>query len=85
VKYGSGEGFVDKYLENLSTKTRDGVGIPSETEQLGGHVVTHFNIPVTAEGYTNTDGPTVVIAFVVFGSPPATVEDALTHTLDNLG
>jgi hypothetical protein len=67
------------YLGNLSAQTRDGVGVPSETEELGGHVVRHFNIPPAA------DGPTVVIAYVAPGSPPATVEDALTQILDNVG
>lgn len=84
LKSGSGEDFVDKYLEDLSAQTREGVGLPSYTEQLGGHVVTHFNIPLTAEGYASTEGPTVSIAYVAFGSPPATVEDALTQILDNL-
>jgi hypothetical protein len=27
--------FVHKYLENLSAKTRDGVGLPSESQRLG--------------------------------------------------
>jgi hypothetical protein len=83
-KSGDGDVFVHKYLENLSTKTRDGVGLPSDTEQLDGHVVTHFNIPLTAEGYAYADGPTVVIAYVAPGSPPATVDDALTEILGNL-
>ena len=41
--------------------------------------MTHFNIPLTVEGYVYADGPTVVVAYVAFGSPPATVEDALTE------
>jgi hypothetical protein len=85
LKSGSGDAFVHEYLVNMSTKTRDGVGIPSEPEQVGGHVVAHFNIPLTAEGYAYANGPTVVIAYVVPGSPPATVEDALTEILGNLG
>jgi hypothetical protein len=47
-------------------------------------VVTHLNVPLTAEGFAYTDGPTVVIAYVMFGSPRSTVEDALTHILDNV-
>jgi hypothetical protein len=85
LKSGNGDAFVHNYLEKLSAQTRDGVGLPSETQQLGEHVVTHFNIPLTADGYTYANGPTVAIAFVAFGSPPATVEDALTRILDNLG
>ena len=78
---GGGDAFVHKYLENLSTKTRDGVGLPSDTERLGGRTVTHFNVPLTSEGYAYANGPTVVIAYVAPGSPPATV----TEILGNLG
>jgi hypothetical protein len=45
----------------------------------------HFNIPLVTDGYLYADGPTVAIAYVAAGAPPATVEDALTHILDNLG
>ena len=84
LESGSGDAFVDTYLRKLSAQTRDGVGVPSETEELGGHVVKHFNIPLVTDGYVYADGPTVVVAYVAFGSPPATVEDALTEILDNL-
>ena len=70
LKSGSGDAFVHKYLGDLADKTRDGVGVPSYTEQVGAQVVTHFNVPLTAEGYAYADGPTV--------------EDGLTHILDNL-
>jgi hypothetical protein len=40
---------------------------------------------LTAEGYAHADGPTIVIAYVAAGSPPATVEDALTEILANVG
>jgi hypothetical protein len=85
LKSGNGDAFIRTYLRNLSGQTRDGVGVPSETEELGGHVVTHFNVPLTAEGYAHADGPTIVIAYVAPGSPPATVEDALTEILANVG
>jgi hypothetical protein len=85
LKSGSGDAFIHLYLGKLSTQTRDGVGVPSETEELGGHVVRHFNMPLVTDGYLYADGPTVVIAHVAFGSPPATVEDALTAILNNLG
>jgi hypothetical protein len=85
LKSGSGDAFIRTYLRNLSGETRDGVGVAGETEELGGHVVTHFNIPLTAEGYANADGPTIVIAYVAAGSPPATVENALTEILANVG
>jgi hypothetical protein len=84
VKSGDGDAFIHEYLENLSAQTRDGVGLPSEPQQLGEDVVTHFNIPLTAEGYTYATGPKVVIAYVTAGSPPATVEDGLTKILANL-
>jgi hypothetical protein len=80
----SGDAFIRTYLGNLSAQTGDGVGVPSETEELGGHVVRHFNIPLVTDGYVYANGPTAVIAYVAFGSPPATVEDALTKVLDNL-
>lgn len=85
VKSGSGDTFMHTYLGNLSAQTRDGVGVPSETEELGGHVVRHFNIPLATAGYLYADGSTVVVAYVAPGSPPATVEDALTQILDNVG
>ena len=47
--------------------------------------MTHFNIPLAADEYAYADGPTVVIAYVAPGSPPATVEDALTEILGNRG
>jgi hypothetical protein len=84
LKSGSGDAVTRTYLGNLSARTRDGVGVPSETEEVGGHAVRHFNIPLVTDGYVYADGPTVVIAYVAFGSPPATVEDALTEILDNL-
>jgi hypothetical protein len=56
------DAFVREYLENVSAKSRDGVGLPSHTEQLGGHAVTRFNIPLTIDGYVDADGPTVVVA-----------------------
>ncbi len=85
LKSGNGEAFIHTYLGNLSAETRDGVGVPSETEELGGHDVRHFTIPLTTDGYVYADGPTVVVAYVAPGSPPATVEDALTEILANLG
>ena len=71
---GEGDALVGKYLGQL----------PGSTEQLGRHTVTHFNVPMTAEGYAYAAGRRVLIAYVEFGSPPATVEDALTSILDNL-
>jgi hypothetical protein len=85
LKSGSGDAFIRTYLGNLSAQTRDGVGVPSETEELGGHVVRHFNNPLVTDGYVYADGRMVAIAYVAFGSPPATVEHALTEILDNLG
>ena len=84
VKSGNGDAFVHTYLEKLSAQTRDGVGLPSEPQLLGDDVVTHFNVPLAAEGYAYAAGPTVVIAYVALGSPPATVEDGLTKILANL-
>jgi len=69
VKSGNGDAFVHTYLEKLSAQTR---------------VVTHFNVPLAAEGYASAAGSTVVIAYVALGSPPATVEDGLTKILANL-
>ena len=69
VKSGNGDAFVHTYLEKLSARIR---------------VVTHFNVPLAAEGYAYAAGPTVVIAYVALGSPPATVEDGLTKILANL-
>jgi hypothetical protein len=45
----------------------------------------HFNIPLVTDGYLYPDGPTVVVAYITAGAPPATVEHALTEILDNLG
>jgi hypothetical protein len=67
---GSGDTFTRTYLGNLSAQTRDGVGVPSTS--------------TVRWSPTGTSAPTVVIAYVAFGSPPATVEDALTEILDNL-
>lgn len=83
LKSGSGDAFIHTCLGNLSAQIRDGVGVPSETEELGGHDVSHFNIPLVTDGYVYADGPTVVVAYVAPGSPPATVEDALTQILAN--
>jgi hypothetical protein len=73
VKSGDGDAFVHRYLANRS----------AQTQQLGEDVVTHFNAPLT-DGYAYSAGPTVVIAYVALGSPPATVEDGLTKILANL-
>jgi hypothetical protein len=85
LKSGSGDAFIRKYLGNLSAQTRDGVGVPNETEELGGHIVRHFDIVLVTDGYVYADGQRVVIAYIAFGSPPATVEHTLTDILDNLG
>jgi hypothetical protein len=61
-----------------------GVGVPSEPAEVGGHVLTHFNIPLQTDGYAYANGSTVVIAYVAAGAPPATVEAALTEILGNL-
>ena len=39
---------------------------------------------MTAEGYTYAAGRRVLTAYVEFGSPPATAEDARINILDNL-
>ena len=85
LKSGSGDAFIHTYLGNLSAQTRDGIGVPSETEELGGHVMRHFNLPLATNAYLYADGSTVVVAHVAPGSPPATVEDAFTEILANLG
>jgi len=85
LKSGSGDAFIHTYLGNLSAQTRDGIGVPSETEELGVHAVRHFNIPLVTDGYLYADGPTVVITYVAAGAPPATVDEALTEILNNLG
>ncbi len=84
-KSGSGHDFVLNYLGELNDQAGPGVGVPSETEELGGHGVRHFNIPLATDGYLYADGPTVLVAYVDAGAPPATVEDAVTRILDNLG
>jgi hypothetical protein len=77
------EEFVGNYLGALSAQTPAGVGVPSEPEQLGGHGVTHFNIPLVTDGYAYAMGSTVVIAYVASGSPPETIEDGFIKVLDN--
>jgi hypothetical protein len=84
LKSGSGEAFIRIYVGDLSNQTPVGVGAPSEPAEVGGHVLTHFNIPLQADGYAYADGPTVVIAYVGAGAPPATVEAALTEILGNV-
>jgi len=84
LKSGSGDAFVRKYLGDLADKTRDGVGVPSETEELGRHVVRHFNIPLATDGYVYADGLTVAIAYVTPGSRRRP-SNRLTEILDNLG
>ena len=73
LKSGSGDKFVYEHPGNLSAQTREGVGVPNETEELGGHVVTHFNIPLATGGYVYADGHTVVIAYVTHESQSTTV------------
>ena len=84
LKSGVGDRFVRDYLGHLAEQVPPGVGVPSEPVELDEHLARHFNIPLVTDGYTYADGPTVVIAYVVSGSPPATVEDALTKILDNV-
>ena len=83
LKSANGDGFIRTYISALADQAPEGVGVPSEDQQLGEYVLTHFNVPLTAEGYAYADGPAVVIAYVAPGSPPATVDDALTKILDN--
>jgi hypothetical protein len=85
LKSGSGHDFILTYLAKLADQAGPGVGVPSETEEFGAHAARHFNIPLVTDGYLYADGPTVVVAYVATGAPPATVEDALAKILDNLG
>jgi hypothetical protein len=84
LKSASGETFVREYIGHLAEQTPPGVGVPSEPVQLGEHAATHFNIPLYADGYTYSDNSTVLVAYVMAGAAPATVEDALTKILDKL-
>lgn len=84
LKSGNADAFLSNYIGDLSEQQPEGVGVPSEDQRLGEYVVTHFNIPLTTEGYGYADGPTVVIAYLAPGSPPATVDDALTKILHNV-
>jgi hypothetical protein len=81
-KSGDGDAYVRDYVSTLADRTPQGVGVSSEPQQVSEHVVTHFNVPLRAEGYAYADGPSVVIAYVAAGAPPATVEDAVTKILD---
>ena len=72
------------YPTRIKAATLAAVLVAARAACGSGHTVTHFNIPLTSEGYTYANGLTVVIAYVAPGSPPATVEDALTEILDNL-
>lgn len=85
LKSGSGHDFALTYLRKLVDQADPSVGVPSETEQFGEHAARHFNIPLVTDGYLYADGPTVVVAYVAAGAPPATVEDAVTELLDNVG
>jgi hypothetical protein len=85
LKSGSGHDFILTYLGKLADQIRPRVGVPTEIEELGGHAMRHFNIPLVTDGYLYPDGPTVVVAYITAGAPPATVEHALTEILDNLG
>lgn len=84
VKSGDADAFLSNYIGDLSEQQPEGGGVPSEKQELGEHLVTHFNVPLSAEGYAYTSGPTVVIAYVTSGSPPATVDDGLTKIIDKL-
>lgn len=84
VKSGNADAFLSNYVADLSEQQPEGGAVPSEKQQLGEHLVTHFNVPLSAEGYAYTSGPTVVIAYIASGSPPATVDDALTKIIDEL-
>jgi hypothetical protein len=84
LKSDSGHDFVLTYLRQLNDQANPGVGVPSEIEEFGGRAVRHFNIPLASDGYLYADGPTVLVAYVQEGAPPATVEDAVTEILDNL-
>jgi hypothetical protein len=82
LKSGSGDAFIHTYVG--TNQTREDVGVPSEPAEIGGHLVTHFNIPLQTDGYAYADGQTVVIAYVVPVPPPATVEAALSAILGNV-
>ena len=79
LKNGSGDPFIRTYVGNLSNQTPVGVGVPNEPAEIGGQVLTHFNTPLQTDGYAHANGPTVVIAYVAAGAPPATVEATLTE------
>jgi hypothetical protein len=84
LKNGDADPFLRTYVGKLSNQAPVGVGVPSEPAEVGGHLLTHFNIPLHTDGYAYAEGPTVVIAYVATGAPPATVEAALAEILDNM-
>ena len=73
------DAFVHEYLKELVREVSRRSRAAGHTEQRAGHAVTNFNIPLTVEGYVYAAGPTVVVASVAPGPPPAAAEDALTE------
>jgi hypothetical protein len=72
-----------------NTQRRDDKNLPRPTSDAVDCALLQANQvdenALTSEGYTYANGPTVLIAYVAPGSPPATVENALIDILDNLG
>ncbi|MDT5225303.1 MAG: hypothetical protein QOG19_2710 [Mycobacterium sp.] len=85
LKSGSGDAFVHDFISGMASRIADpNKALASEPQVLGGHQVTHFNIPLSDEGYAYGAGSAVVIAYVQAGSNPAAARDAFTKILANL-
>jgi hypothetical protein len=83
LKSGGGDAFVARFISEWEANRNNQV--PTERQDLGGHQVTWFNIPVNFEGYAYAQGPTVIIAY---GGPAGQMgepqRDAFTKILANL-
>ena len=83
LKSGNGDGYVHTFLSGL-TSDDPAKTVASETQVLGGHEVTYFNVPVGASGYTYAQGAIAVIAYTTPGAPVAVQRDAFSKVIANV-
>ncbi|WP_319452798.1 MULTISPECIES: hypothetical protein [unclassified Mycobacterium] len=87
LESGNSDAFVESFLSDLSDRMAQAnppKTVATESEQLDGHSVTHFNVAAGTEGYTYAQGSTVAIAISTGGLETDASRDAFAKILANL-
>jgi hypothetical protein len=84
LKGDGGDAFVRTLLTDMGARVAPKT-LATESKDVGGYSVTHFNVPGDVDGYAYFEGPTVVVAHDLAGGQNAdSAEKALTAILSKV-